>query len=1143
MSNFQFLHSEWPDIFREATEAEKYVHSAPKFSALQSRIVLEMGLNWLYDNDPELERPYDTTLSSLLHQTSFRNSIKPSLFRELNLVRKLGNNAAHGTRVLKQEALISLRSVYRFCSYLSKYYSEDNPEISEFNEAILLHDGGNALEKTNLELQARIEGYEKQLDTFIKEREHQEELAKENDILKQWIADQKQIVRERKSEREQVLTFEQAVPELTPEAETRKVYIDVLLEEAGWKNLKMGHELEFPVEGMPKSTNPSGIGYADYVLWGDNGLPLAVIEAKQTMVDASKGRHQATLYADCLERMTGQRPIIFYTNGFETHLWDDLFYPEREVMGFLTKDELQSLIERRKTRKDPREFKANLEIAGRYYQLEAIKRVAEAYATTVDGDLRGNSRNALLVMATGSGKTRTAAAIVDMMVKSNWVKRILFLADRNALVTQAKNAFKEYLPHLSAIDLTKETEDNGTRVVFSTYPTIMNKIDELKNEEGRFYGVGHFDLIIIDEAHRSVYKKYGAIFDYFDSMLLGLTATPKKELFHDTYQFFGIEDDIPTFAYELNQAVSDKFLVPPKAMNVPVKFVHEGIKYNELSEDDKAKFEETFGIAGDEVEIDKGLINTFLFNDDTVDKVLDHLMTQGIKVEGGEKLGKTIIFAKNHKHAKFIEKRFNANYPGYSGKFLRVIDNYEAKAQDLLEKFCEDKENLNPQIAVSVDMMDTGVDAPRVVNLVFFKQVRSYTKYWQMIGRGTRLREDLYGPGNHKSHFLIFDICDNFSYFGDNPDRIVSGVPKSLSQKIFETKLNIIQEIRNNTDATADEDEMAERYTDDLYQSVAALNNEHFQVRKEGRLVTAFKNRERWNNISAMDMADLNDKISGLVSYGEGDDELAKRFDLLTLRYQLALLGGAKSYDYFTSKLHDISVGLQKKRTIPVVASKLPRLKTMTEPEFYATISQKDLEEIREEIRDLIKFIERDTRNPMYTDFEDVILTDKVGEVDIMLGFNSLQSYRDRVESFIRKNKSHLVIDKLHKNVPITDKELELLESFVFNEEIGSIDDYRKEYGDLSLSKFIRGIVGLDVVVANQLFAEFIQDHNLSAAQMAFINRMISYLNKNGTLDKGLLVKPPFNETHEEGIIGLFQNEADVRKLVSIIDRVNENAG
>lgn len=1044
MSNFTFLEKEFPEIFREVIVAEKYTFSEPKFAALQCRITLEKTLTWLYDNDVELERPhYDNTLSALLHHPSFKNSIKPSLFRELNLIRYYGNDSAHGKQVSQQKSLVALKGIFRFTSYLSKYYSEQNPKIDAFSEyyiPIPESKTPNLSKKQLAEIDQKAKAENLKL---TKERKKKEALLKENNLLKIQLEKHNQKLLARKQERKQLINEEIEIPELTPENETRKLYIDVLLQEAGWSNLKKGHNIEFPVEGMPKSTNKSGVGYADYVLWGNNGLPLAVIEAKSTLKDASNGKHQAFLYANCLEKMYGQRPIIFYSNGFETFLWDDLFYPERQVYGFYTKSELEYLIEQRKSRIDIRSYLVNKNIAGRPYQLEAIKRVSEALVTTHNGNLKGKQRAALLVMATGSGKTRTAAAITEMLTKTNWAKRILFLADRIALVKQAKNAFNEHLPHLTAINLTDEKEDNSTRLVFSTYPTIMNKIDDIKKGE-RFYGVGHFDVIIIDEAHRSIYQKYGAIFDYFDAILIGLTATPKNDIDHNTYGLFGIEDDHPTFAYELNQAVADKYLVPPKGITVPVKFVREGIVYKELSPEDKIKFEEKFGGFGSEIEdedeavIQKSAINKFLFNTKTVDIVLDFLMTNGIKVNSGDKLGKTIIFAKNHAHAIFIKKRFNKNYPEYGSSFLEVIDNYESKAQDLLEKFCDDVNETEPQIAVSVDMMDTGVDAPRVVNLVFFKEVKSQTKYWQMVGRGTRLRLDLFAPGEDKTHFLIVDLCSNFEFFNDFPDGIKTHITKSLSQRIFETKLEIVMSIRNNLEANKEEDKIALDYTNELHKIIASLDQTRFEVRKSLVFVKTFTERERWSNLSVGDISDINNHLSNLSTLKTDNDEIAKRFDLLALRLQLALLNGSKSQDNYIAQIFSIGNSLYKKRNIPAVAEKLPIIKQIISQEFWKNVSLNQVEHIRIEIRALIKFIDKESLKPVYTDLNDELYTNEVKEVDILDGYTNLQSYKDRVEAFIRKNKSHLVIDKLYKNIPITSKELDALETLVFNENIGS---------------------------------------------------------------------------------------------------------
>ena len=1144
MSNFNFLQKEFPNLFQEAKNAEKHTFREPRYSALLSRSTLEKAVFWIYDNDPDLELPYDTKLGALLHHQDFKNGLKSTMQQELDVIRLTGNNAAHGKKVNQYQALQSLKNLFRFLSYLSVYYSEGNPEILPFNEKLLEYQ--EATTEVLKDLKKRAADLEAQLEKSKKEALDLKEKAKANEILGLQVQAHENTLKARKVERQKTQDSDKVIPPLTSEVETRKQLIDLLLKEAGWDDLKEGKDLEFEVEGMPRSTNPSGIGYADYVLWGKDGLPLAVVEAKKTLHDAAKGKHQAYLYANCLEKMTGQRPVIFYSNGFETHLWDDTFYPDREVQGFYSKDELQLLVDRRSSRMDIRDFKVNKDIAGRPYQLEAIQRIAEGFVGTRNGNLVGKGRKSLLVMATGSGKTRTAAAMVDMLTKSNWAKRILFLADRNALVTQAKNAFKEHLPHLSAIDLTKEKEDTGTRLVFSTYPTIMNKIDSLKSDDERFYGVGHFDVVIIDEAHRSVYQKYGSIFDYFDGLLIGLTATPKKDIDRNTYSLFEIEDDNPTFSYELDQAVADKFLVPPKAIKVPIKFPLEGVKYNELPDKDKAHYEELFGdpTTGkvQMEEIDGSKLNSWLFNKDTVDKVLAHLMENGIKVAGGDKLGKTIIFAKNHKHAAFIEKRFNKNYPEYGGSFLRVIDNYADKAQDVLEKFCEDKIEIEPQIAVSVDMMDTGVDAPRVVNLVFFKRVRSFAKYWQMIGRGTRLRPDLFAPNKDKEHFVIFDFCSNFEFFEEFPDGITSNSAKSLSQQIFEAKLDLVVALRNKSGTTSEEDDLMNQFTDNLFQIIDGLNEDRYLVRSVWKYVKKYKDRKAWDNLSKGDENDIKTHLSKLPSFKDDEDELAKRFDLLVLRLHLALIGGDSSQQRYIERIYNIGNMLEKKRNIPAVAAKILTIREVQDMDFWKQVTLAQLEKVREDLRSLIQFLDRESLEPVYSNFEDTIYEAEIEEYDLLKGYKRMESYKDRVEAFIRKNKDHLVIDKLYKNLPITEKELKLLEQFLSSGELGT--DFTSHLNGDPLGKFVRKITGLDIEVANELFSELIQDENLNADQITFINKIIEYLNENGTIEKKLLSSSHFEQGYDRGILDLFKDDKErITKIISIVDKVNENAG
>ena len=1171
MSNFTFINADFPELYADVIEAEQLVFISSKASAVLSRSVLENAVNWLYEHERKLDRPWRTDLSTLMYDNEFKALFNDKMFGELNLIRKIGNLAAHANKnsqkVSAKDALASLKYLFRFLRFIVIYYGKTIPKNQVFDEALIPHSYPDTAQKfTKDQEQAQLTQLLNDIDVKNEANRKAEkkiqDQAQENSLLKQQLEQQQAELSSRKVEREKTVNIDTAITLEISEAETRLRYIDVSLKEAGWTNLQDGYDLEFEVKGMPKNTNPSGLGNIDYVLWGDNGLPLAVVEAKRTMSSPKKGKHQAELYADCLEAMKGQRPIIFYSNGFETYLWDDQFSPEREVQGFFTKNELALMIERRDPlsgRQDLCQFKVNQEIAGRPYQLEAIARVAEnsvkaVRKTDVNGNvvetLRSGSRQSLLVMATGSGKTRVSAAITDMMTKCNWAKRILFLADRNALVTQAKNKFNEYLPHLSAIDLTKEKEDNDTRLVFSTYPTIMNRIDGRREVEERFYGVGHFDLIIIDEAHRSVYQKYKAIFSYFDAMLLGLTATPKNEVGHDTYGLFGIEDNNPTFAYELDKAVAQGFLVPPRAMSVPLKFVREGIKYKDLSKEEQEQYEEKFGDPTEnEVpdEISSAAINSWLFNTHTVDQVLHHLMTNGIKVEGGDKLGKTIIFAKNHDHAIFIEERFNKNYPEYAGKFLRVIDNYETKAQDLLDVFVDEYAENDPQIAVSVDMMDTGVDAPRVVNLVFFKQVKSATKFWQMIGRGTRLCEGLFGLNEDgstkdKTEFFIFDYCQNFEFFDVNPNGTTGNIVRGLTQQIFEAKLEIALIIREEATSNHKERMLAESYIDELNVAIASLDTDRFVVKAQLRSVTEFSNKKRWETLSKNDMLSINTTISELILPQKKDDEFAKRFDILILNFQSALLTAAHSTDRYVNKISGISRDLLKKQNIPAIGLQVDLLNKIQTTDFWKVINVNHLDNVRISLRDLLKYLDKESQVQVVTTFKDTLDHGAITEHDLIPAYTALQSYKDRVESYVRKNNDHLVIRKLKTNRPITETEINELEQILFDgKTIGTKQNYIDTYGEKPLGEFIRSIVGLDLGAAQDVFAQFIQSGTLRADQMTFIDTIIRYLTKNGMIEKKMLFEPPFTNIHDQGLFGVF-DDSQVTNVIRLIDTVNDNA-
>lgn len=1116
-SNFNFLTGEWAQFGATATAAERNSFSDPMYCAILCRKSAEEFVRWIYDNDDSLQLPYDTTLNALIHERTFISLVGEARFRNLKLIKKLGNDAVHtNKKITVNESFHALKLLHEYAAWVVQIYSRVSSVIPAFDEKFI------PTEKEKLKSKAELEQFEIKYEQALPKLVRKDDEIIGDEIKFASLKEHWKEIQAIKATPKQI-----SVPHNVSEAETRKIYIDILLKEAGW-DPDGENVAEYEVQGMP---NTQEVGYVDYVLWGDDGLPLAVVEAKRTLIDAKVGQHQAFLYAECLQSKFGQRPVIFYTNGFETWLWDDLNYPERKVQGFYTRQELQLLINRRTERKKLSAANINRDIVERYYQTEAIKRVAETFES--------HGRKALLVMATGSGKTRTAAALVDILSKANWAKRILFLADRRALVRQAKNAFTTHLPQLTSINLLEEKEDEDSRLVFSTYPTIMNRIDGERTGDNRFYGPGHFDLIIVDEAHRSIYVKYKAIFEYFDALLVGLTATPKSEADRDTYNLFDLEPHNPTYAYELDQAVTDQFLRPPKAMSVPLKFQREGIKYLELSEEEKKEYEETFadddtGLMPDE--IGSSALNEWLFNTDTVDKVLVHLMDNGQKVEGGDKLGKSIIFAKNHTHAVFIEQRFNFLYPKYRGHFLQIIDNYAKYAHDLLDRFTEPDKL--PQIAVSVDMLDTGIDIPEILNLVFFKPVKSSAKFWQMIGRGTRLCPNIFGPGQDKKFFYIFDYCQNFEFFDQHPEGIEPNQYGTLSQHIFNARVDIAFELASNYAAT--ETVNLTTLLDSLHGQIIELDRESFIVRRVFKTVDQYRERECWNHLTRIDLIEIKGQLSGLMS-DDKSDELARRFDLLILTLELASLKKSRQADTIRQRVVRIAKQLEKKTSIPAVAAQLELIRVVQTDAYWVNVSLSALEQLRLALRDLIQFLDKTNQPIVYTSFEDEI-GGEVREFDLIKSSTNLESYKYRVEKYIRDHQNNLTISKLRMNVPITAAELDALEKMLLEEnQIKSAEDFQKVIDNKPLGHFIREIIGLDVNAAKQAFGEFLNEKTYTAQQIHFINKIIDYLGVNGVIESKILFEPPFTDINDQGLSGIFSSGKSA-EVISILSQINTNA-
>ena len=1110
MSNFSSIPQQFQNIMKTAVQAESFVYDNPVISGLFTRQTLEAWVHWIYENEPSLKLPYDTSISSLMKEPAFVDLFNPEVLNFMHTIRTLGNKAVHTVNKPKigiQEAIHGLKLLHGVSWYLINLYGEDYIKTPQFSEDEI---------PLAQSIQKKIQ------EDLIQNL--QEELKKKAELEKQLVEVQKQVEEARLHSQTTLLP-----PKDPNEALTRAIYIDALLEEVGW-DLSKDNVKEFPVPGMPNKSNE---GFADYVLWGNDGKPLAVIEAKRTSRDIEAGRHQAELYAKNLEKEYGQLPNIFLTNGYHIHFYD-WEYPAREVQGFYSKDELELNIQRRTTRSDLSEITINTDITDRNYQIGAIKAVTERFEQ--------KHRGALLVMATGTGKTRTAASLIDVLSKGNWVKRALFLADRTALVTQAKNNLNDYLPHLASANLITEKEEAGCRLVFSTYQTLINLIDEAKSEEGRFYGVGHFDLIIFDEIHRSVYNKYKAIFNYFDGFKVGLTATPTDTTDKNTYELFGLTLGNPTYNYDLDKAVEEKHLVPYKSYSVQTKFLREGIKYAELSDEDKAEYEEKFGdpVTGEfPDEIEAQALDNWIYNDNTVDVILDKLMTDGIKVDGGNTLGKTIIFAKKHQHADFIRKRFNANYPHLKDQFLKVIDYREEYKHDLLNDFKQ--KNKMPQIACSVDMLDTGIDVPEVVNLVFLKPVKSSVKFWQMIGRGTRLCKNLFGYGEDKKEFLILDFCQNFEFFNEKPRGIETKQQQSLNEKLFIFRLKLSQLLIAQQDE--ENKKLGFLLVDYLHLQVESLykqEKDSFIIRPHIKLIEKYLDRNSWNDITQDDYHELVTNIAPLV-FDNDKDAAAKMFDLMMFDLMTSLINGEKKTPNIIEKVINISNKLMKQTSIPQVKGKLHILQQISNVDYWIEIAPVAVDKLREEIRDLIKFLEPENRQIVYTSIDDNIAS--VNESPAVFETNSFnkEAYKDKLEQFVKENQLDITIDKIRKNIKVTKEDISHLEKMLFSQgTLGSKEVFKEVYGDKPLGEFIRSVVGLDKVEAKNAFAKITNEASFNLKQMEFMNLLIDYFSVNGVIDLKMLTKSPFSDIHSGGIVELFGADTTL-KIRDKVMEINNN--
>lgn len=911
------------------------------------------------------------------------------------------------------------------------------------------------------------------------------------------------------------------------EEATRRIYVDSYLKEAGWeildtKNLiqpsKAGIEIE--VDGMPNNEKK---GYCDYVLYGENGKPLAIVEVKKTSIDPAKGRHQVDLYGECMKAIYGYKPVLYYTNGYTTKIIDGI-YPDRTVMAFHTVKELTDMLKRR-DRGNITDLKINEEITNRPYQKMAITNICEW--------LNGNHRRGLLVMATGTGKTRVAISLVDILTRNKWVTNVLFLADRTSLVSQAKRNFEKLLPNQSYCELSgKSRKDFNARMMFCTYQTMINYIDA----EDKRFTTGRFDLIIIDEAHRSIFNKYGSIFKYFDSFLVGLTATPKDEVDANTYRIFGCEAGIPNFDYRLEDAVKEKYLVGYHVINRTSKLMREGIKYSELSEEEKEQIDNIFveeEAPTPDLEIAGSAMFKQLYNKDTCCIVLEDLMQQGLRVNGGETLGKTIIFAYNHKHAQMIVDCFREMYPDHPANTCQLVDYSISYADDLVLKFENDDEF---RIAVSVDMLDTGIDVTSILNLVFFKPVKSKIKFVQMIGRGTRLCENIYGPGKHKSEFYIFDYCGNFEYFNMHPEGREGKTVTTLSQRQFNVRIEMLYELqRIEFQERPWYRAYYERIREILHGDVVKIksHSNRIQVRESMQYVDKYYDLNTWIAISPVAVSEAKKHISPLLDSGVNGNHLSISFDVRMYNIEKAILRtgniATAAEDVKTVRLIAQYL-LKEKASVPMVLAKAGALKELRSEDLWSHVTVEKLEELRESVRDLMQFLKGEKSDKFDIDISDVVTDSDYVPEDT---FIDIRTYREKVIDYLAEHSDSEVIKKIYNLEPVNNDDLEELEQILWNE-LGTKEEYTKATSIGNLAAFIRSLIGLSQEAVNEKFGEYLSGNVLNSQQQEFIKTIINYVRENGDIEVADIVNTePFNNYDINEMFG--ENVPIIVKVVTIL--------
>ena len=913
------------------------------------------------------------------------------------------------------------------------------------------------------------------------------------------------------------------------EKQTRQEIIDKRLKKAGWDadnpSLVISEHEVFHQVGTT-----SGVGYSDYVLLDKAGSPLAVVEAKKSSFDARKGREQAKQYADGFEKAGHDRPFIFYTNGHDIYFWNDSTDIPRQVHGFLTRDDLESLLFKRKEKLDLSSLPIETNIASRPYQLEAIRKVVESYSQ--------NKRDALLVMATGTGKTRTAIATIDILMRANWVKRVLFLADRNALLRQAKDSFTEHLPHAPRHWIKQGKFSEDKRVYFSTYPSMLTLYHKISH--------GFFDLIVCDESHRSIYNRYREILDHFYSYKLGLTATPVDYIDRNTFHLFGLDVGNPSFNFSYEDAINNKpsYLVPYQVLSVQSRFQMEGIKSGQLPVSIQRKLiAEGKDLA--EIDFEGTDLEKRVTNSGTNELIVREFMKECIKDENGVTSGKSIIFAISHNHALRLEEAFHKLFPQYKGRLARVIDSHNPRANTeggLLDQFKDPKDPL--RVAISVDMLDTGIDVPEIVNLVFAKPVFSRAKFWQMIGRGTRLCPNLFGLEKDKKNFLIIDHWNNFSYFEIQPEGKEPSSSRSIPEQLFQAKLDKAEAVLSQS-----LEHLTEKTIQSLKQDIDTLPMESVPVKERTKQVAQAKEETFWKGFNQNSIVFLQRHICPLMKTKLAKDFHSLRFDIDILVSQTALIHQdeeqiEKSKEKIQKKISELPLTLNQVRAKEAIITKAQSQK------FWNQLSEDSLEELRLELRNIMQYRSLPSHEMEKLDLEDMTLIKQNIEFGPEMEQASVAEYRKRLEEKIQKFLSeNEVLQRLKNGEKIDDIDIENLAYILQGEDpYITLDNLQKVYDNKKAKfiDFISHILGLQKLqsrseVIAEAFDRFIQDHtDFDSQQISFLQILKSFMIERGKASKENLVSPPFTHLHPEGIRGIFK-PTQVTEILSFVEGISEN--